>query len=39
MCDFDSQNDPRSQIVHMKKIQAEGLELFIKNEFDVVDRR
>ena len=34
MCDFDSQNDPRSQIVHMKKIQAEGLELFIKKNAD-----
>ena len=32
MCDFD--NDPRSQIVHMKKIQAEGLELFIKKNAD-----
>ena len=34
MCDFDSQPDPRSQIVHMKKIQAEGLELFIKKNAD-----
>ena len=34
MCDFDSQNDPRSQIMHMKKIQAEGLELFIKKNAD-----
>jgi hypothetical protein len=34
MCDFDSQNDPRSQIVHMKKIQKEGLELFIKKNAD-----
>jgi hypothetical protein len=34
MSDFDSQNDPRSQIVHMKKIQAEGLELFIKKNAD-----
>ncbi len=34
MCDFDSQNDPRSQILHMKKIQAEGLELFIKKNAD-----
>lgn len=34
MCDFDSVNDPRSQIVHMKKIQAEGLELFIKKNAD-----
>lgn len=36
MCDFDSSsdNDPRSQIVHMKKIQAEGLELFIKKNAD-----
>jgi hypothetical protein len=34
MCDFDSQNDPRSHIMHMKKIQAEGLELFIKKNAD-----
>ena len=34
MCDFDSHIDPRSQIVHMKKIQAEGLELFIKKNAD-----
>lgn len=34
MCDFDSQNDPRIQIVHMKKIQAKGLELFIKKNAD-----
>lgn len=36
MCDFDpsSENDARSQIVHMKKIQAEGLELFIKKNSD-----
>lgn len=34
MCDFESHNDPRSQIVHMKKIQAEGLELFIKKNAD-----
>jgi hypothetical protein len=32
MC--DSENDPRSQIIHMKKIQAEGLELFIKKNSD-----
>jgi hypothetical protein len=36
MCDFDSssENDPPSQIVHMKKIQGEGLELFIKKNAD-----
>jgi len=36
LCEFDpsSENDPRSQIVHMKKIQAEGLELFIKKNAD-----
>ena len=36
MCDFDSssENDSHSQIVHMKKIQAEGLELFIKKNAD-----
>lgn len=34
MCDFESENDPRSQIVYMKKIQAEGLELFIKKNAD-----
>jgi len=34
MCDFDSETDPRSQIIHMKKIQAEGLELFIKKNAD-----
>ena len=36
MCDFDpsSESDPRGQIVHMKKIQAEGLELFIKKNAD-----
>jgi len=34
MCDFDSHNDPRSQIIHMKKIQAEGLDLFIKKNAD-----
>lgn len=34
MSDFDSHNDPRSQIVHMKKIQGEGLELFIKKNAD-----
>lgn len=32
MCDNDS--DPRCQIIHMKKIQAEGLELFIKKNAD-----
>jgi hypothetical protein len=32
MCDFD--NESRSQIAHMKKIQAEGLELFIKKNTD-----
>ena len=30
----DNYSDPRSQIVHMKKIQAEGLELFIKKNAD-----
>lgn len=34
MCDFNVENDPRSQIIHMKKIQAEGLELFIKKNAD-----
>lgn len=34
MCDYNVENDPRSQIVHMKKIQAEGLELFIKKNAD-----
>ncbi len=34
MCDFDSETDPRSQIIHMKKIQAEGLALFIKKNAD-----
>jgi hypothetical protein len=34
MCDFNAENDHRSQIVHMKKIQAEGLELFIKKNAD-----
>ena len=34
MCDFNTENDPRSQIIHMKKIQAEGLELFIKKNAD-----
>ena len=36
MCDFDSssENDSHNQIVHMKKIQAEGLELFIKKNAD-----
>lgn len=34
MCDFDSEIDPRSQIIHMKKIQAEGLALFIKKNAD-----
>ena len=32
MCDFD--NDARGQICHMKKIQAEGLELFTKKNYD-----
>ena len=31
MCDYE---DPLNQIVHMKKIQAEGLELFIKKNAD-----
>ena len=34
MCDYNVENDPRSQIVHMKKIQAEGLDLFIKKNAD-----
>lgn len=34
MCDYNVENDPRSQIIHMKKIQAEGLELFIKKNAD-----
>jgi len=33
MCDFNAEND-RSQIAHMKKIQAEGLDLFIKKNSD-----
>ena len=32
-----SHTDPRSQILHMKKIQAEGLELFIKKNADYGD--
>jgi hypothetical protein len=32
-----SETDPRSQILHMKKIQAEGLELFIKKNADYGD--
>ena len=36
MCDFDSETDPRSQIIHMKKIQSEGLELFIKKNADLI---
>ena len=32
MCDFNV--DDRSQIIHMKKIQAEGLDLFIKKNAD-----
>ena len=32
MCDND--RDPRNQIFHMKQIQAEGLELFIKKNAD-----
>ena len=34
---FDSETDPRSQILHMKKIQAEGLELFIRKNADYGD--
>ena len=34
MASYDSEPDPRSQIVHMKQIQAEGLELFIKKNAD-----
>lgn len=37
MSDFDSHPDPRSQIIHMKKIQAEGLELFIRKNADYGD--
>jgi hypothetical protein len=33
----DSESDPRTQIVHMKKIQTEGLELFIKKNADYGD--
>jgi hypothetical protein len=35
MC--DNEPDPRNQIVHMKKIQAEGLALFIKKNADYGD--
>jgi hypothetical protein len=35
MC--DSENDPRNQIIHMKKIQSEGLALFIKKNADYGD--
>ena len=35
MCDNES--DPRNQIVHMKQIQAEGLELFIRKNADYGD--
>ena len=31
---YDSESDPRSQIIHMKQIQAEGLKLFIKKNAD-----
>jgi hypothetical protein len=34
---FDSETDQRSQILHMKKIQAEGLELFIRKNADYGD--
>lgn len=34
MANYDSESDPRSQIIHMKQIQAEGLELFIKKNAD-----
>ena len=34
---FDSETDQRSQIIHMKKIQAEGLELFIRKNADYGD--
>ena len=34
---FDSETDPRFQILHMKKIQAEGLELFIRKNADYGD--
>ena len=35
MCDNES--DPRNQILHMKQIQAEGLELFIRKNADYGD--
>jgi len=35
MC--DNERDPRNQIVHMKQIQAEGLELFIRKNADYGD--
>lgn len=34
---FDSETDQRIQILHMKKIQAEGLELFIRKNSDYGD--
>jgi hypothetical protein len=34
MASYDSESDPRNQIIHMKQIQAEGLELFIKKNAD-----
>ena len=34
---FESENDPRSQIIHMKKVQTEGLELFIRKNADYGD--
>ena len=34
---FDSETDPRIQILHMKKIQMEGLELFIRKNSDYGD--
>lgn len=37
MSTFDSESDPRSRIVQMKKIQAEGLELFIRKNADYGD--
>ena len=35
MC--DNERDPRNQILHMKQIQAEGLELFIRKNADYGD--
>ena len=35
MC--DNERDPRNQIFHMKQIQAEGLELFIRKNADYGD--